>query len=329
MKGKFRILGRIGLGVFLVCALMVALMPVAPVSAVTAVTDVCVDFPYSDAKNTYESTSNTYIVHFKPTTALKRGVDWVTVTFPDGSEAMGGDGNTGGNYVFTISSTAPDADTIDFSTNYDTSDLVTGATWTDCTAAPSYMSEAIALTSVVVGGNRMKLRLPIDIAAGQDVWVRFVCGSAITAATAEVSTYKVYVSTTKDTTPVLSSTFALGNSTPYLTYTRVTSGYPLPATAGSTATWVIEFSPTTTIVASTTKVTAKLPVQATVPSSLSITDVGFGTSSTSFTSTPETPVVNTTTGEVTAIASIGLTAVEGTLFYMQIQGITNPTTSLV
>ncbi len=316
MKGKFRILGRIGLALFMVCALMVAFMPVAPVSAATAVTEVSVDFPYVDARNTCaNSTTNVYIVHFKAATAMKRGVDWVTVTFPDGSEAMGGDGNTGGDYVFTISS--PTYDDVLFSTNYDTADLVIGATWKRTTTTP------------IAGGTRVKTRLPIDVAAGQDVWVKFDDSDdsgAMTAATAEASTYKVYVSTTKDTTPVLSSTFALGNSTVNAGDTTVYTGYPLPATAGSTATYVIEFSPTTTIVASTTKVTVKFPMQATVPSSLSITDVGFGTAAGSYTSTPEAPVVNVNTREVTAISSLGVTANPGTTnFYMEIKGITNPT----
>jgi len=315
MKGKFRILRRIGLGVLLVCALMVAFMPVAPVvSAATAVTEVNVDFPYEDAKNTYESTSNTYIVCFKPTTAIERGVDYVTVTFPDGSEAMGGDGNTAGNYVFTIGS-APAASTIDFSTDYDTTDLVEGVHWYDVTITPT------------VGGNRMKVLSPIDIAAGQDVWVRFVCGSAITAATAEVSTYKVYVSTTKDTTPVLSSTFALGNSTSVAGQTAMVSGYPLPATAGATATYIFTFVPAngTTLTASTGKVTVKFPMQATVPSSLSLTDVSFSTDGTAYTSTPETPTVNVNTREVTAITSLTMTGNGSADWYIKIDGITNPT----
>ena len=121
MKGKFRILRRIGLGVFLVCALMVALMPVAPVSAATAVTDVWVEFPFTDDVNdNSNSTTNIYIIHFKPTTALSRGTDYVTVTFPDGSSAMGGDGTIGGDYAFTVS--APAAVDVLFSTDYDTTD---------------------------------------------------------------------------------------------------------------------------------------------------------------------------------------------------------------
>jgi len=315
MKGKFRILGHIGIGVLLVCALMLAFMPAVPVAAATAVTSVWVDFPYSDAPNTCSGTSNTYIVHFKPTTALERGVDYVTVTFPDGSTAMGGDGNTGGDYVFTISSTAPAASTVDFSTDYTTTDLVVDASWTDCTAAPT------------VGGNRMKVLSPIDVAAGQDVWVRFVCGSAITAATTEASTYKVYVATTKDTTPVLSSAFALGNSTYVAGSTAMVSGYPLPATAGSTATYILTFVPAngTTLTASSSKVTIKFPLQATVPSSLSVTDVSFSAAGTTYTNTPETPVVNVNTREVTAITPLDMTGNGSDDWYIKIGGITNPT----
>jgi hypothetical protein len=274
-----------------------------------------VDFPYSDAPNVYSSTSNTYIVHFKATTALERGVDSVTVTFPDGSTAMGGDGDTGGNYVFTISSTAPSASTIDFSTDYNTTDLVTGATWTDCTATPT------------VGGKRIKALSPIDVAAGQDVWVRFVCGSAITAAATEASTYKVYVQTTKDTTPVLSSAFALGDSTCVAGSTAMVSGYPLPDTAGSTATYILSFVPAngTTLTASSGKVTIKFPLQTTVPSSLTVNDVSFSPDNTTYTNTPETPVVNTNTREVTAITPLTMTGDGSADWYIKIAGITNPT----
>jgi len=312
MKGKFKLFGHIGLALFLVSVMVLALAPVA--QAATAVTEVSVDFPYEDAPNTYSSTSNTYIVHFKPTTALVRGVDYVTVTFPDGTVAMGGDGDTSGNYAFSISSTAPSASTIDFSTNYGNTDLVVGDIWTDCTSTPT------------VGGNRIKAKSPIDVAAGQDVWVRYVCGSAITAAATEASTYKVYVSTTKDTAPVLSTTFALGDSTCNAGDTSVYTGYPLPSTAGSTATYVIKFSPTTDLTASSTKVTVKFPMQATVPSSLAITDVSFSTDASAYTSAPEVPTVNTYTNEVTAITPLSLTADAGnTFFYMKVEGITNPT----
>jgi hypothetical protein len=314
MKGKFRILGRIGVALVVVCALMLAFLP-APVSAATAVTNVWVDFPYSDAPNVYSSTSNTYIVHFKATTALERGVDSVTVTFPDGSTAMGGDGDTSGNYVFTISSTAPSASTIDFSTDYNTTDLVVGATWTDCTDTPT------------VGGKRIKALSPIDVAAGQDVWVRFVCGSAITAAATEASTYKVYVQTTKDTTPVLSSAFALGNSTCVAGSTAMVSGYPLPDTAGSTATYILSFVPAngTTLTASSGKVTIKFPLQTTVPSSLTVNDISFSPDNTTYTNTPETPVVNVNTREVTAITPLTMTGDGSADWYIKIAGITNPT----
>ena len=99
MKAKFRILGHIGLGVFMVCALMLAFMPVAPVAAATEVTDVWVEFDDTNSRNSVGLTTNEYMIHFTPTTALARGTDWVTVTFPDGSSAMGGSGTT---YAFSI-----------------------------------------------------------------------------------------------------------------------------------------------------------------------------------------------------------------------------------
>jgi hypothetical protein len=212
MKGKFKLLGHIGLVLFVVSALMLTLVPAVPVAAATAVTNVWVEFPYSSSKNATSSTAGEYYIHFKPTTALVRGIDYVTVTFPDGTATMGGAGTA---YAFSISGTVAAAD-LEFSTNYGTS-TVTSATW--------YRSTDNATT----GGYRVKVKVPINIAAGTDTWLR-ITSTSITSASTAGDSYKVYVQTTKDTTPVLSSAFTLGSSVCQALSTTIS-----PATAGAAA----------------------------------------------------------------------------------------------
>jgi len=244
MKGKFRILGHVGLALFVAVALMLAAMPAAKVEAATAVTDVWVDFPFTDSINATSATANHYYIHFTPATALSRGVDWVTVTFPDGSTAMG-------ITAFSTISSVAKAD-LEFSTNYDTA----AATW------------KVSTSDATCGGYRVKVKLPIDVAAGQDVWLR-ITSTNITSATVERSIYKVSVSTTKDTTPVLSSAFALGDSA--VSALAVT---PLVTTAGVGTQYIAAFTDTVNVGAGGT-VTLKFPLGTTMPSSISTSYVLF------------------------------------------------------
>ena len=75
MKGKFRILGNIGLALFLAFALTLAAVPAAKVEAATAVTEVWVEFDDTADRNTVNVTANEYIIHFKTTTALAAMTD--------------------------------------------------------------------------------------------------------------------------------------------------------------------------------------------------------------------------------------------------------------
>jgi hypothetical protein len=315
MKGKFRILGHIGIGAFMVCAMMLALIPAAPVAAATAVTSVWVEFPFTDASNdNTNSTTNVYIIHFKPTTALVRGVDYVTVTFPDGSTAMGGDGTVGGDYAFTVS--APAAADVLFSTDYNTTEVLTGASWYSTTTTPT------------VGGYRAKVLVPIDVSASADVWVKFDDyddSGAMTSAATEASTYKVYVATTKDTTPVLSSAFAIGESTVTDGSTAMETSYPVPTTAGSTAEYILDFKPTAAVTGTSGKVTVMFPVGTVLPSSISATNVQFSTGGGSYSPCSTTPVVDTDRRMITAIPSTTLTAnTAATMKILAGAGIINP-----
>jgi len=299
MKGKFKLLGHIGLVLFLVSVLMLAVMPVA--QAGTAVTEVWVDFEDADSQNDVSSTSNVYLVHFKANTALSRGVDTVTVTWPDGSTAMGGS-------AFSVASTMT-AGEVKFSTNYESSAREDDLTWTTCTATPT------------VGGYRSKVTTPIDISAGQDVWIRFASDD-ITAATAVGGTYKVYVSTSQDTTPVLSSVFGLDDTV--LGAPAVTIS---PASAGASSEYVIFIdSVTTGLAVDTDTVTVQFPVGTVLPSSISASNVQFGLTSAAYTSTGTTPIVDQDKRTVTAVTS-KVVSDAGDL-YMKITsaaGVTNPT----
>ncbi|MFC1871198.1 hypothetical protein ACFLYF_02200 [Chloroflexota bacterium] len=152
MKGKSRLIRKLGLAVFLVCALVLTVLPAAQVAAATAVTEVWVEFDDTNSRNSVGLTTNEYIVHLKPTTDLERFTDWVTITFPDGTSAMGGSGTT---YAFSISGAVAAAD-LEFSTNYGTK-AIGRATFKRSTS------------NATTGGYRIKIKCPFDYAAGTDV----------------------------------------------------------------------------------------------------------------------------------------------------------------
>ena len=311
MKRKIKLLGHIGLVLFVLSALMLTLAPVA--QAATAVTSVWVEFEYTSSLNKANDSSGTnqYLVHFKPTTALKRGVDTVTVTWPDGSATMCGTTST--NLAFSTISSMTYTD-VDFSTNYGTR-AVSSATWTDVT------------NSIICGGYRTKVKTPIDVSAGSDVWIRFVSTSLKSGST-EGSAFKVYVATSKDTTPVLSSAFALGL---YVSVDPTGDEVTIsPATAGAAAQYTFKFKTSVTygaLTSGTSTVTIQFPVGTTLPSSISASNVQFSLAGSTYTATGTTPVVDTNRRTVTATVSVtGIDA--ATVGYMLIlsgAGVTNPT----
>jgi hypothetical protein len=308
MKGKFKLLGHIGLALFLVSALVLTLAPVA--QAATAVTNVWVEFPYTTSSNEADDTdgSNVYLVHLKPTTALSRGVDTVTVTFPDGSATLCGTAST--DRDFTVGTL--EYNDVQWSTNYDTS-LVQTATWTYSRGDPT------------TGGYRVKATAPIDVPAGTDVWLKFdVDGDDELEADDAGTSYKVYVQTSLDTTPVLSSAFTLGSTVCTALTTSIS-----PSSAGAASQYTFTFEPETTLSADTGTVTVKFPVGTVLPSSISASNVQFNDGSTGYTATGTTPVVDQDKRTVTATTSLEL-ADDASSKYMRIlagAGITNPTTA--
>jgi hypothetical protein len=305
MKGKFKLLGHIGLTLFVMSALMVALVPI-PVQAATAVTSVWVEFDDTNSRNSVGLTTNEYMIHFKPTTALVRGIDWVTVTFPDGTATMGGAATT---YAFSISGTVAATD-LEFSTNYGTI-AIGSATW--------YQSASAATT----GGYRVKVKVPINISAGTDVWLN-ISSTSITAAATAGDSYKVYVSTTKDTTSVLSSAFSLGHATTVVTSVGCSVA---PATAGATGQYIIDFTPATQLTASTGTVTVRFPIGTTLPSSISASNIEFKEyGGSSYTACGVTPTVDANRRIVTATTPVTLgTGGDNYIKFNSAAGVTNPT----
>jgi len=306
MKGKFKLLGHIGLMLFLVFALVLTLAPVA--QAATAVTEVWVEFPYTTSSNesSDDNSSNVYIVHFTPTTAISRGVDTVTVTFPDGSATMCGAAST--NLAFTVGTL--EYDDIEWSTDYGTS-AVAAATWYSCVSDP------------VCGGYRVKATAPIDIAAGTDVWVKFdtTDGEIESGSTAGTS-FKMYVATTQDTTGVLSSAFTLAAGA--MTDFDITS--VSPSTAGSAGQYIFTFDPDPLMTESEDTLTIVFPVGTVLPSSISASNVEFSADGSSYTTCGVAPTVDQDRRMVTATTPIEIEAdADNTIKFKSAAGIINPT----
>jgi len=289
----------------LVLVLTMSMVMAPPALAATAVTDVWVEFEDANSQNDVSSTSNVYLVHFKTTTALSRGVDTVTVTFPDGTATMSGTLSTA--YAFSVASAMTAAE-VTFTTSY----LISGTSWTASTVAP------------VVGGYRAKVTPPIDLAAGSDVWIKFASNDITSAATAGNS-YKVYVSTSQDTTSVLSSAFSLDGTVTGAPTTTVS-----PATAGAAAQYKIQFVPATALTADTHTVTIQFPLGTVLPSSISASNVQFADDADSgYTASGSAPVVDQDKRTVTATTSVASDGDADVLWVKILSGagITHPTTA--
>jgi hypothetical protein len=79
MKGKIKILGHIGLVLFLLSALMLALMPVAPVTAATAVSSVTVA-----PTSLLAAATTKYTITMTTATDLVGDTDTISIVFPTG-----------------------------------------------------------------------------------------------------------------------------------------------------------------------------------------------------------------------------------------------------
>ena len=126
MKGKFRILGRLGLAVVVISGI---LLMATPVAAATAVTNVWVEYTASTGNDI--NNAGEHIIHFTTVTAMKRGVDTITVIYPTAFDLSGV--QTAGQY-YNVKGTATTYTEVD--------------------------------RSVVTGGKRIEVITPVDIPAG-------------------------------------------------------------------------------------------------------------------------------------------------------------------
>ena len=285
MKGKIKILGHLGLVLFVVCALMLAIVPAAKVEAATAVTNVWVQFTTSTYNLT--NTASDFTIHFTPTTALSRGIDKITVWFPDGSTAMGPDN-------FSLSSAVTTASYYDV----DRDGEATTYSATDCTSA------AVLSTT----GYRITVTTPVDITAGTPCSLRIEAAAGVACAD-ETShdPYKVKVYTSKDTTPVLSDAFDIDATGPASVSLALT-----PDTAGAAGqyTFTVDLTGKTALTAAAEDtLTFIFPYGTTVPSSIAADKVSFSNDSGSSWSTGTTDAtINQKARMVTVKTPIDLAA---------------------
>jgi hypothetical protein len=284
MKGKIKLLGHIGLVLFVVSALMLMLVPAVPVAA-AAVTSVWLEFPGA-MNTTYDSvydtlaptatynqtsTQSNMIVHFTATTALKANIDTITIYFPDGSTELSGSGNSAGTFTVTAATLTRSI-----------------AICVDPDGAGSTYSYYKINASATAAGYRLKLTTPIDIAAGAKPYV-FIGGDAcnIETSSVESSNYKIKMQTSKDTTLVLSPTFALGTSgyAPIIYRASTDSYVASPSIAGSGATFTFTFDATHALTAESSTITVIFPAGTSVPSSIDAAQIECQYYNASFTGT--------------------------------------------
>jgi len=277
MKGKFKLLGHIGLALFLVSALVLALAPVA--QAATAVEDVWVQF-LTTPWNTEGDTPD-FTIHFTPATAMSRGVDTITVWFPDGSTAMGPGS-------FSLASAQTNAAYYDVDRDAE----ATTYSATECTSA------AVLSTT----GYRITVTTPVDLDAGTECSL-LVEDEAVVTCSSEASNlpYYIKVYTSQDTTPVASDAFDIDTTGP--TVLAVTLS---PDTAGSASQYTFSMTLPGELTADTHTVTVIFPYGTTMPSEITADKVSFQNGSGAWETCTVDPTVNQKARMITATTPITL-----------------------
>ena len=278
----------------LVLVLGMSLVMAAPAAAATAATSVWVSFAAGgNALNTHAA----YTIYFTPTTALKRGIDTITVAFPDGIDT------TMGTYTFVLSSAQTTA------TYY------------------TFGADALVATSAATLWNtsyqRVNITTPVDMAAGTAAYFVITAAADIhTAATA--GTFHIKLWTSKDTTPVLSSAFPVDGSV-----VSEIAAYAAPSSlvAGAASDYYFSFTSATAVTTADT-ITVEFPLLTYLPPTIAATAVYAGDTA-GGSGLPATLVtVDTTQRTVTVTPGAGLGA--STLNYVYFTsgaGILNPTTA--
>jgi len=279
----------------------------APAQAATPVTNVWVQFTASDYNKT--DTATDFSIHFTPNLALTRGVDTITVWFPDGSTAMGPD-----NFDLGTSNTNRDYYSVDRDAEVTTYSAV------DITSTP------VRSTS----GYRITIVTPVDLDAGVECTFRVEAAAGVKCADlatgAHHDPYYVKVYTSQDTTPVLSDAFNIDATGPSDNTVLLTLS---PATAGSTGQYSFEWTEVTGLSAGEDTVTVIFPYGTTIPDageidadavSWSDNDAGAWSSGT------EIPVINKKARMITCTTPIDIAAASDKwIKFSTAAGIVNPT----
>ncbi|MCK4723858.1 MAG: hypothetical protein KAT75_11155, partial [Dehalococcoidia bacterium] len=167
-----------------------------------------------------------------------------------------------------------------------------------------------------------------DVAAGSEVWLMIdEAASMVTGGNShETTPYKVKVHTSQDTTPVLSTGFYLGADADCVGTTSVSVS---PNTAGSTAEYIITFTPKSggTHDASDDTITVIFPYGTTVPSSIPASSVQVYGDGDAYVTCGQAPVVDTDLRRVIITLPDGLDDTVSYIKFTTTAGIENPETT--
>jgi hypothetical protein len=308
MKGKFKLLGHIGLALFLVSALILVMAPVAQASSVSSVW-----MEFETAAHNNVGTEGQYTIHFTTGTALSRGVDTITVVFPDGLDSTMGPTTTQDSYDFELGSADTTASYYEVDPTGDP--LGTGASYVACTAVAT------------IAGYRVQVTTPVDIPASTAATLRISASAVITTPAVAASTYKIKLATSQDTSFVLSSAFPVDNSVLDGAPTAVAT-YPSSLLAGAASAYKFNFNPATDVPIGGT-VTVEFPVGTYLPSTIDTANVYIGDDSGSTGDDPHVSAVSVDTAARTVTATTaeatGLAAT-AYIYFTTSAGIKNPTT---
>jgi hypothetical protein len=278
----------------LVLVLSLSLVMAAPAAAATAVTSVWVSFA---AGGNALSNAAVYTIYFTPTTALQRGIDTITVAFPDGIDL------TMGAYTFDLSTAQTTATYYTF-----------GVYSLVATSAATLWNTSY---------QRVNITTPVDMAAGTAGYFVITASAAIkTAATA--GNYHIKLWTSKDTTPVLSSAFPVDGSV-----VSAIAAYAAPSSlvAGAATSYTFSFTSATAVTTDGT-VTVEFPLGTYLPATIAASAVYAGDDASNTGSDPHPSVVTVDTVQRTVTVTPGEELGASTLNYVYFTtsaGILNPT----
>jgi hypothetical protein len=279
----------------LVLVLGLSLVMAAPAAAATAVTNVWVSF--ATGGNALGNAA-VYTIYFTPTTALQRGIDTITVAFPDGIDT------TMGTYAFDLSGAQTTATYYTF-----------GASALVATSAATIWNTSY---------QRVQITTPVDMAAGTAAYF-VISDSAVINTAGTAGSYKIKLWTSKDATPVLSSAFPVDGTV--VNTIASYSGYPSSSVAGAASAYKFTFTSANAVTTAGT-ITIQFPVGTTLPATIATSAVYAGDDATSTTDDPiaTTVTVDTTQRTVTVTPGEALGASANNYVYFTTSaGILNPT----